>query len=359
MNFDVQSVTSCVMGLARKLIPGWLVTVELAPSIEANQGALAMVYSTPERQLAHVVVAPHPPSESIEESIAHELTHAVLSPLTKLIAWSDASVMLEEQIVERLGKLIASAPTSMSRAISKALQNPRTNSPTVRKRISALAIGRRNGTRKRMDSKALAALAMEGGALTAAETPNPAAMADFIKRIVEALAGGEEPASTKEPAMAKEPDEESAKKEQPAMREEDMPPKMRQALRQLKQGNAMMLESTIRMRLHEARTIDNIALDAETENDLKQCETIEQFQREFKLVTRSRMAATETQRKRSGVVADDSDDKTHGHSIASLVKDGHSEEMATHIVSEFKRGKDFGDTALVGAMKFRKVAKNG
>lgn len=211
-----------------------------------------------------------------------------------------------------------------------------------------------------MDPKALAALAMEGGALTAAETPDPAAMADFIKRIVEALAsGGEEAAvSTKEP-MAKDLAVDPAKQDGPAMREEDMPPKMRQALRQLKQGNAMMLESTIRMRLHEARTIDNIVLDPETENDLKKCETIEQFQREFKLVTRSRMAAMGTLRNRSGVVPDGSDDKTHGHSVVSLIKDGHSEEMATHIVSEFKRGKDHGDVALSGAMKFRKVAANG
>lgn len=209
-----------------------------------------------------------------------------------------------------------------------------------------------------MDPKALAALAMEGGALTAAETPDPAAMADFIKRIVAALAsGGEEAAaSTKEP-MAKDPAVDPAKQDGPAMREEDMPPKMRQALRQLKQGNAMMLESTIRMRLHEARTIDNIVLDAETENDLKKCETIEQFQREFKLVTRSRMAATETQRARSKVVSEGSN-VNGAPPIDSLIQEGMSATLAKSIHASFAVDAETGNLALENARK-RLPAKAG
>lgn len=355
MNFDLASVTSCVMGLARKLIPGWVVTVELAPSIEANQGALAMVYSTPKRQMAHVVVAPHPPSESLEESIAHELTHAVLSPLTELITWSDASVMIEEQIVERLGKIIASAPASMARAISNALRNPRTDSPAMRKRISALAIGRRNGTRKRMDSKALAALAMEGGQIAAMEGL-PSEAADWIKRAVEAMAGGgDAPASVKDPAMAKDPAEPA--NQEPAMREDELPPQMRKMFRQMQQGGAMMLRDAIRSRLHMMRTIDNIVLDAETEKDLSGCATIEQFEREVRLVSRSRTAANETQRKRSSVVAEGSN--TNGApSMDSLMQEGMSQQLAKSIHASFAVDTETGNLALENARK-RLPAKVG
>ncbi len=349
MNFDLQTVTSCVIGLAQKLIPGWTVTVELAPSIEANQGALALVYSTPERQMAHVVVAPHPPTESLEESIAHELTHSVLSPLTKLIEWSPAAVMIEEQIVERLGKIIATAPAAMARAMAKALQNPRTNSPTVRKRISALAIGRRNETRKRMDSKALAALAMEGGQIAAMEGL-PSEAADWIKRAVEAMAGGGEgPVSTPDP-MAKDVAADPAKQDGGAMREDDMSPQMRKMYRQAQQSNASMLKSMIRLRLHEARTIDGIVFDADTEKDLSSCQTIEEFERVFKLVARARLAANETPRNRSGIVPEGAN--TNGApSTESLVAEGMSQQLAKSIHAAFAVDAETGNLALENARK--------
>lgn len=357
MNFDIQSVTSCVMGLARKLIPGWVVTVELAPSIEANQGALAMVYSTPRRQMAHVVVAPHPPGESLEESIAHELTHSVLSPLTELIEWSPAAVMIEEQIVERLGKIIATAPTAMARAMAKALQNPRTNSPTVRKRISALAIGRRNGTRKRMDSKALAALAMEGGQIAAMEGLPPEA-ADWIKRAVEAMAsGGDGPASNADPAMAKDPIADPEKQDGAAMRENELPPQMRKMMRQMQQGQAMLLRDAIRSRLHTARTVDGIVLDAETEKDLALCTTIEQFEREFKLVSRARVAAQETPRNRSGATPGGSN-VNGAPSMESLVAEGMSPQLVKSIYASFEVDAETGNIALENARK-RLPAKGG
>jgi hypothetical protein len=273
MTFDLPTISALVQRIANALLPGWGITCELAPSIEANHGALACVYSTPERQLAHVVVAPHPPNESVEESVAHELTHAVLSPLTKLIELSPAAVMIEEQIVERLGKLIANAPVGMARAISKALSSPRTDSPTLRKRISALAIGRRNETRKRMDPKALAALAMEGGQFAAMEGLDPA-VADWIKKAIEAMAGGGAPES--EPPM-REDDPAKPKPGDPAMREEDVPEPMRKMYRMAAKSSAMLLRESIRMRLHNARTVDNIALDEATIADLSGAQSLEQW----------------------------------------------------------------------------------
>lgn len=353
MNFDIASVTSCVTGLARKLIPGWVVTVELAPSIEANQGALAMVYSTPERQMAHVVVAPHPPGESLEESIAHELTHAVLSPLTKLITWSDAAVMIEEQIVERLGKIIATAPAAMARAISKALQNPRTTSPTVRKRISTLALTRANKrTRGMLSAEQLTK------ALDALESGDAEATKAILKELIAAMAsGGEGPASNTEPAMAKDPVEDPTKKEYPAMREDEMPPPMRKMARQMQQGVAMLLRDAIRSRLHTARTVDGIVLDAETEKDLAACATIEQFEREFKLVTRSRIAANETQRARSGVTSEGSN-VNGAPSMESLIAEGMSQQLAKSIHASFAVDVETGNLALENARK-RLPAKAG
>jgi hypothetical protein len=354
MNFDLATITKMVTQLAAMLIPGWTITVELAQSVEANQGALAMVYSTPERELAHVVVAPHPPNESPLESVAHELTHSCISPLTKLIEWSPAAVMLEEQIVERIGKTIARVPLGMARAISKALQNPRTNSPALRKRMSALATRRRDeGKSKMADGSRLAELAMKAGEMGAREDV-PDDVRALLAEFVAELAGGS--ASGADPAMAKDPAVDPAKSDAPTMREDDMPPKMRVEFQRARKGASMMLTDTIRMRLHTARTIDNIVLDAATENDLKSCDTIEQFEREFKLVTRSRLAATETQRKRSGVVEADETGANGSPSVATLTKDGHSAEMAGHIIAEFKRGKEHGDVALESAMRFRKVA---
>ena len=345
MNFDLQTVTSCVTGLARKLIPGWVVTVELAPSIEANQGALAMVYSTPERQMAHVVVAPHPPGESLEESIAHELTHSVLSPLTKLIEWSPAAVMIEEQIVERLGKIIATAPAAMARAVAKALQNPRTNSAAIRKRISALATRQRNEGKKRMD------YAMFIAALEAAlEAEDPKTAIQSLLEKVKGMQGEGGPPSA--PAREDKPQDGEA----PAMREDEMPPPMRKMARQMQQGMAMLLRDAIRSRLHTARTVDGIVLDAETEKDLAACATIEQFEREFKLVTRSRIAANEAQRKRSGVLPDESKDKTAGVSAEALTKEGFDSSFIGLYQTMHAQNKDSADKMLETARRARVAA---
>src|SRR5258706_15013595 len=88
--------------LVALLLPGWQITWEVCAP-EDIDGALAMVLPVPTRSMAKIMVAPHPDGENVLESIAHELTHAVLSPLTALIPFSDGAVMLEEQAVERLG----------------------------------------------------------------------------------------------------------------------------------------------------------------------------------------------------------------------------------------------------------------
>ena len=356
MNFDLQSVTACVRNLAAKMLPGWLVTCELAQSVEANSGALAMVFSTPERQLAHVVVAPHPPGEDIGESVAHELTHAAISPLTALIEWSPAAVMVEEQIVERLSKIIAGASAGMTRAISRALSSPRTPSATIKKRISALASRRIKGKCKMADGARLAELAMKAGEMGAREDV-PEDVRALLAEFVAELAGGAAPAS-EPPMMDKDPKDGPPEPGAPPMREDQMPPAMRSVMRNMRSAAASTLKETIRLRLHTARTVDGIVLDAATEKELAGAATLEQFEREFGLVTRSRAGNVDA-RKRSGVVPGDTTGANGAPSIESLVQAGHDRAMATQIVTAFGIGANHGKAALETANKYRKAAPHG
>lgn len=355
MNFDLQSVTACVRNLAAKMLPGWLVTCELAQSVEANSGALAMVFSTPERQLAHVVVAPHPPGEDIGESVAHEMTHAAISPLTALIEWSPAAVMLEEQIVERLSKIIAGASAGMTRAISRALSSPRTPSATIKKRISALASRRIKGKYKMADGARLAELAMKAGEMGAREDV-PEDVRALLAEFVAELAGGSGPAS-EPPMMDKDPKDGPPEPGAPPMREDQMPPAMRSVMRNMRKAEASTLKETIRLRLHTARTVDGILLNHATEMKLAEAKTLEQFDREFGLVTSG--AEKGKARSGSGVVPGDTTGANGAPSIESLVQAGHSREMATQIVTAFGVGADHGKAALETANKYRKAAPHG
>lgn len=177
--------------IADRLIPGWDVEwCWVKP--EDIGGALAMVFPDPLRERATIKVAPHPPSESVLESVAHEITHACLSPLTALIEFSDAAVGIEERITERIGKCFAAwfagAP-ALARAMARALSAPRTKVPGIRARISALASGR--GGKARMDaSQVLDALknADGEGALKILEDY----VAEMVTKAMGAAGGGDD-----------------------------------------------------------------------------------------------------------------------------------------------------------------------
>lgn len=294
MNFTLEEITACVKHIAARLLPGWDIRVSLAKSIE-EIGALAYVQAVPKRSMAFVTVAPHPVDEDLKESIAHELTHAVISPLVELIEYSPAAVIIEEQIVERLGKFIASATPEMMRGVASALGNPRTNSTVLRKRISALAIGRRNDTRKRMDPKQLAALAMEGGALTASDNPDPEAMKAWITKAVEIMASGgvtdAEPASG--PARTGAPEDKNV----PPMREDQVPPALRVVFRNAAAAEKSARGSAVRMRLTElSSTVD---IPPHVKVQLEAAASIEDFESKLSFFL---AGATGETRKRSGVV---------------------------------------------------------
>ena len=203
------------------------------------------------------------------------------------------------------------------------------------------------------DGKKLAELAMKAGELGAREDV-PEDVRALLAEFVAELAGG---GSDIDEELNKDAANELGKPD-PMMREADMPPKMRTMFRGMARASAMALESTIGLRVHELRTIDKLAITPVIETRLRKATSIEDFEDRLELVKLS-LGSAGVQRNRSGVTPDGANDTTHGHSVESLTKAGHSAEMAEAIVAEFKRGKEFGETALSGAMKFRKVVTNG
>jgi hypothetical protein len=347
---NLTEIKQIVTELANELIPGWDVTCEYDPDLERKIGALAFVQAIPKRQLARIVVGPHPPNESPRESIAHELTHALISPLVELIQWNDAATIIEEQIVERLGKIIARAPTGIVRAMRKAIANPRANSPVIRKRISALAFGRRNETRKRMGSQEMAALAMEGGQIAAMEGLPPEA-AEWIKKAVAFMAGGAAEPEPESVAMRddKQPDD---GKEAPAMREDQMPEAMRAQYRMMQRATRGTLDSLVRMRLHEARTVDGLDITPAMEARLRKAANVDAFEESFELL---KLGLQGSQGKaRSGVVAGDVASSNGAPSRQQLIGNGLPADMADHVLREYARGADIGKAAETAAMKYRK-----
>lgn len=199
MSLTIEDVRRIGDPLAAQMLPGWTVIWSVVKP-EAIGGNLAMACSTPNRQIVSIKVAPHPPNESIEATIAHELTHAALSPLTHLIEYSDAARTIEEQIVERLGNMLAKLSKSspiMARSIIGAFKNPRTCSNIIRARVSTFAT-RYNSRGTSMDIKMF--LAALKAALTAED---PKAAIESLVSEVEAMGSGE-PDGDEAPAVGKD-----------------------------------------------------------------------------------------------------------------------------------------------------------
>jgi len=174
---DLATLQAAGGPIAAGLLPGWTVTWVLCTQEQIDAVlppgpnlAVCRVLedTTPTRELATVyVLADWPESESLSETLHHEIGHAWASPLVKLIPDSAAAVLVEEQLVERLGKYLASLPAAARAAARRAIARTiETALPVAaRARISARA-----GTRARgatMDPKlvqeALDALIEEGG----------------------------------------------------------------------------------------------------------------------------------------------------------------------------------------------------
>ncbi len=175
----------------------WVITAEWVN----EPGPLGYVIPTPTRKIARLCISTACPPEEVRATIAHELIHALLSPLTHVAEPSAGALMLEEQAVESLALAVVTAERNPidAAAMRQALNglDPRA---AIRARVAAAAGRGRN----RMDPKMLAALALEGGALMANETL-PEEVAAWIKKAVEAMSGGALPSEEPAPESNPEP----------------------------------------------------------------------------------------------------------------------------------------------------------
>lgn len=174
--------------IAAQLIPGWVVRWHAVTQEQINalvQGALAVCDPKPTREIADVyVVTPWPDGESLPETLWHELTHALLSPLTALVEQSGGAVMTEERIVERLGVLLNRLPMAARRAVVRRIEK---EAPRLRARISARAPLARGG--KQMDPEKIKAL------IAAIKEQNGDAALEIAEAmLVEAASGQAQPA---------------------------------------------------------------------------------------------------------------------------------------------------------------------
>jgi hypothetical protein len=195
---DLAHLRSVGDPIAKEYLPGWDVRWVLCTQEQIDTlvpGALAVCRAkdaTPTRSIAICyVIADWPASEKLAETLWHELTHAVVSPLIALIPESAASIMLEEQIVERIGKVLARIPMGARRAVIKSINEC---APRLRARVSALAPRARSGGTK-MDPIDLIIAAVEAAAN--ADDPKQA-INDLLAKVKAMKGGGPAPESTGE-----------------------------------------------------------------------------------------------------------------------------------------------------------------
>lgn len=279
---------------------------------------LAVVQSLPERRMATVnVVSPWPEGESLSETLHHELGHAWIAPLTAQIPETDASVMLEEQLVETLGVYLASLGASARAAARRALASVvDAYAPRLRARISAQASPARGG---QMDPELLSA------ALDAIEAGDFEKCKEILKGlVVTAASGGAAPPHP-------EPDGDEAAKAgapegEPPMAEMSKPPEAgakpvsdpkpaeapRVAARlvqldgevsRARKAADAAVGVTVRARLRELRT-DGIALPTNLEADLAKMTDLDRFEQRVADITAGRsLAAPGGTRARAQVTA--------------------------------------------------------
>lgn len=166
---------------------GWTISVAVAPPASMPvKGALAVCIPTPTRDMAKILVcAEWPDGESLDETIAHELIHALISPLTALVQASPATVMLEERAVEQLGKAVAGANAAARLSLSRAIARTMKEIPAAMR--ARMARDPRIGKARTMDPIDLILAAVEAAA--AADDPKAAIAALLAK--VQAIKSGE------------------------------------------------------------------------------------------------------------------------------------------------------------------------
>lgn len=256
--------------IADALVPGWRIEWRWCSQEELDAiipGAMAICSTTPTRSMALVrVLSPWPASESLAETLWHELAHAALSPLTSLIPENDGATMIEEQIVERFGVLLSQLTPGLARVVSKAIRT--FAAPRVAARISAHAKPRaRRG--EKMDpnlmKKALELIAAGDAA---------GALALLTEIVAAAAAGGEPAAPASDAPPGEAPMGAAPAPASDGTEKKDDAPMARQNAR-AKSAADSIVKSAIRARIYESRTSDGLAIAAEVEKRILAAPSIE------------------------------------------------------------------------------------
>lgn len=327
----------------------WRFTVEWCSAADMPiAGALAVCKPTPTRKLVNVLVLhPWPANESLAETICHELIHAKLSPLTSLIKHSDASVMIEEGIVEDLGVLLASGNRLAARAVSRALDTM----PHIRARMA-----RYRGREK----KNMVTAEQAQAALDALKSGDGAAALEFITTwIAEALAGGGAGPDSVPPAREGEPEKkedagppmprEGDPGEDPAARKARLGAVDSEVLR-ARRGADAVNGIGIRARVRELRA-EGLEIDARSEKELLDTKDIAEAERLLSWMRRGAAkagAGGSEVRARSGALPPSADaPKVPGSPVGAdaLRKEGFGEQFITTYLETHK-----GDSAGASAM---------
>lgn len=315
--------------IAAGLIPAWRVTWLLLAQEELDAfGAastpplpgpnLAIVSSLPERRMATArVVNPFPDGESLGETLHHELGHAWIAPLTAQIPQTEASVLLEEQLVETLGVYLATLAPAQATAARRALGRVVDRyAPALRARMSARAPLARGGT---MDPKMI----ME--ALDALIGGDAEKCQEILKGLIASAAGG---GAVPAPTMAEPDGDEAAMK--PATEGAPMadkqppeagapspvgPPKPAEDARaaarlgqidgehaRARKAADAAVSITVRARIREMRQ-DGIMLPTNLESDLGKMTDLDRFEQRIADITAGRSLAAPGGTRARGAVA--------------------------------------------------------
>jgi hypothetical protein len=342
----------------------WSFAVSIVPGLKFDGGdAWAVVAPNVAKKHADVQIrdtdkTPIPgfdgdPVLELKLTVSHELWHCWTAPIFGGTD-NEVAIAYEEKFVEAAARaVVLSEGTNDARIMARSVQAIPVRIRARAANSSALATRQRIAGRKQsMDPKMIEEI------IAAIKEGNGEAAIELLTKLLASAAGGVVggDGAAREDAVAK-PKEEGI--DMVAARDTETPFAARArisingSIAKADRSARVSAEIATRARIKELRA-DGITIDEASAVSLVKLGDIDAAEERIGWMLKGR--ETTTTRARSGVLSEGSNDATHGHSVDSLTKAGHSAEMAGHVIAEFKRGKEFGDTALDSAMKFRKVA---
>lgn len=145
---------------------------------EEMGSALARIVPLPERRIADLVVSKACPPEELRATVAHEVAHALVSPLANIGEWSAGALMIEEQIVEALAQAVTRAERMPADA--PALRKALSDLPArIRARLATSRAPRRREGNCSMDLPILIAAL---SAIVASGDPGPG-LSEFVTKL--------------------------------------------------------------------------------------------------------------------------------------------------------------------------------